>query len=127
MRAALGRDEQLKGPKVTRRALLPLLLVAALLALVVAGCGGGNDNGDSDARSADEKRMDAALEWAACMRENGANVPDPQIDSNGMVRIGPDSDDANPPSQAVMAKASKACDRHLQEMVAGAVRGTPSP
>ena len=111
---------------MTRRTLLPLLLVAALLGLVAAGCGGENDNGDSEARSADEKRMDAALEWAACMRRNGANVPDPQIDSNGMVRIGPDADDANPPSEAVMAKASRACDQHLKEMVAGAGR-RPSP
>ena len=105
---------------MTKRTLLPLLLVAALFALVAAGCRGGNDNGDSEARSADDKRMDAALEWAACMRKNGANVADPQIDANGMVRIGPDPDDANPPSEAVMAKASKACDQHLEGMVAGA-------
>ena len=110
---------------MTKPTLLPLLLVAALFALV-AGCGGGNDNGDSEARSADDKRMDAALEWAACMRKNGANVPDPQIDSNGRVRIGPDPDDANPPSPAVMAEAGKTCDDYLKEMVAGAGQ-KPSP
>ena len=108
-----------------RRTLLPLVLLAALLALVTAGCG-GSDNGDSAAPSADDRRMDAALEWASCMRKNGANVPDPQIGANGMVRIGPDPDDANAPSEAVMAKAGKACDQHLKGMVAGAGQ-RPSP
>ena len=108
-----------------KRTVLPLLLLAALFALVAAGCG-GNDNGDSAGPSADDKRMDAALAWAACMRKNGANVPDPQLDSNGMMRIGPDPDDANAPSEAVMAKASKACDRYLKNMVAGTGR-KPSP
>ena len=111
---------------MTRRHLLALLLLAALLSLVAAGCGGGDDTGDSAGRSADDKRMDAALEWSACMRKNGANVPDPQFDPNGMVRIGPDPDDPNPPSQAAMTKASKACDEYLQEMVAGAAQ-KPSP
>lgn len=111
---------------MTKRHLLPLLLLAAVLALAVAGCGGGDDTSDSVGRSADDKRLDAALQWAGCMRENGANVPDPQIDSNGMVRIGPDPEDANRPSEAAMAKASKACDEYLKEMVAGAGQ-KPSP
>ena len=102
---------------MTKRTLLPLLLVAALFALVASGCGGGG--GKNEAQTADDKWMDAALEWAACMRKNGANVPDPQIDSNGMMRIGPSPDDPNPPSQAVMAKAGKACDQHLKNLVAG--------
>jgi hypothetical protein len=68
---------------------LGLLLV---LALAVAGCGGGNSNGvaslggdkttstTSPGGSSDPKQ--AALSWARCMRQHGINMPDPKIDAN---------------------------------------------
>jgi hypothetical protein len=82
-----------------RRGRSPILLAGALLALAgfLAACGGDDDGGGGgdEAASADggggggggEGMEDAALEFAECMRENGIDMPDPQV-SDGRVRIG---------------------------------------
>lgn len=82
----------------TLAATLPLLA-----AVLLAACGGGGDGVDGgvaslggDAKDGDttsttlseEEAEEALLDWAACMRGEGLDVPDPQIDGEGRVRIG---------------------------------------
>lgn len=75
------------------------LILFASAALVLAACGGGDDNGVaslSDVEpivSADEVEADvdteqAILAFAACMRENGVdNFQDPEVDEDGNIRF----------------------------------------
>ena len=64
---------------------LPLAAAAALATLVLAaaGCGGGSSDDAAAPADADAK----ALRWAECMRKNGADVADPQVDENGRLTI----------------------------------------
>jgi hypothetical protein len=85
-----------------------LLLVTAL----VGACGGGDDGGGVASLSgagsdgagsatsttlSEEEAEQALLDWAECMREQGVDVPDPQISEDGGVSIqvgsGPGGDD----------------------------------
>ena len=73
-----------------RIALLPGLLLT--LALAVAACGGGAGKSDGVASlggagsatstttaNGSQDEQQAALNWARCMRQQGINLPDPQI------------------------------------------------
>ena len=64
---------------------LALAAIAALATFVLtaAACGVGSSNDSAASPDAAEK----ALRWAACMRENGAVVPDPHVDENGRLTI----------------------------------------
>ena len=76
-------------------------LVLAALSLGVAACGGGSESTGTAARGTD----DAALAWARCMRQNGANVPDPQTDENGRLVIdGGRQDERRDPAYARAAE-----------------------
>ena len=91
-----------------------LLAVAALaLALVAAGCGGGGDNGSGagNGRNASSDRQDALLAYARCMRENGADVPDPQ--DGGMV-ITPGSGPQTAAERRRFDRAHERCAEHLE-------------
>jgi hypothetical protein len=87
-------------PVVLATALAALLLVVAAVA---SGCGSSSSTDgvaalddasttigdDATPAAADtEDPQEAALEWAKCMRENGIDVPDPEVDENGRVRLG---------------------------------------
>ena len=85
----------------------------AALALAAAGCGGGSDEAAAGGDEND-KRMDAALEWSKCMRENGANVPDPPVGQGGLLQIGP-RPGQNAPSEATMRRAAKECEGILRD------------
>lgn len=76
----------------------PAALAAPLLAVaLLAACGGGSGgdgvaslagasgkDGDTTSTTlSDEEREEAMLAWAQCMREQGIDVPDPQVDANG--------------------------------------------
>ena len=51
-----------------------ILSLAALATVAVAGCGGSPDHGaGANGDSSDAKQ----LAWAACMRKEGINIPDP--------------------------------------------------
>jgi hypothetical protein len=81
--------------------------VAVLAAFALGACGGGGDGVSDGVASLDDEVADAAsegsaaptattepvdqeealLEFAACMRENGVDMPDPEVDDNGGVLI----------------------------------------
>lgn len=73
---------------------------ALLTTLLLAACGGGGDNDgvaslsgdatDGDTTSTtlpEEEQEEAMLDWAACMREQGIDMPDPQVDANGRTSV----------------------------------------
>lgn len=90
-----------------RTGTLAAALVALLLAVaaVASGCGStSSDDGvaaleDASATTSEadgsrasndtesEDPEEAALAWAECMRKNGIDVPDPEVDENGRVRV----------------------------------------
>lgn len=97
------------------------------LALALAACGGPadgegvaslggdsakrNDNGKA-AASADKDPQQAALDFARCMRKQGIDMPDPQVDEQGRVtmRIGPDNGGGGArPDPKKLQAAQKAC------------------
>ena len=118
------------------RKFVPLL--AAVVAL--AACGGGDDDagsgdavasldtapadGGSEAPSETTEPIDteqAMLDFAACMREHGVDMPDPQIDENGgiQIQIGEEGD-ADTPGRGVgpsedMQEAMDACQELMPQ------------
>lgn len=97
-----------------RRAVTVLTVCAA--AATFAACaeedGGDGGVGGGDGASA----QDAVLAYARCMRENGVDMPDPQIsEDGGMVQMKPaqgarDLDGRDPKFE----KAQKACEHHMR-------------
>jgi len=78
---------------------LPLVTAALVVALVAMACGGSGGSGVASLESADPggnadaslspsiDPEEAALAFAQCMRDNGIDMPDPQVDANGRMRI----------------------------------------
>jgi hypothetical protein len=79
----------------------------ALLVLLLAACGGGGSSNDGvasasdDASGSDDSGDDSSdegsasdseqelLDWVACMRDEGVDVPDPEVDADGNLTLGP--------------------------------------
>ena len=103
--------------------------VFALLLLAACGKGGGGGgvasldgdsagNGDSTATTLSQEEAEAQLlDWAQCMRGQGIDMPDPQVDDKGRVQIGigrasgddDDTTDATPPDRDKLEAARKEC------------------
>jgi hypothetical protein len=80
---------------------LRLALAVLGLGLALAACGGSPDgdrvaslsgNGatgttNGTAEDADKDPQQAALDFARCMREHGVNMPDPEVDDQGRIRV----------------------------------------
>jgi hypothetical protein len=80
---------------------LRLALAVLGLGLALAACGGSPDgdrvaslSGDGAtgttngaAKDADKDPQQAALDFARCMREHGVNMPDPEVDDQGRIRV----------------------------------------
>ena len=84
-------------------------LVAVTLALCVIGlaaCSGDDSGSGGGAESA--SREEAVLEFAACMRAHGVDMPDPQPGDEA-IEIGDPSDPAT-------KKASRACNPKLEKV-----------
>jgi hypothetical protein len=81
----------------------PALAALALLAIPLAGCGGGSANASGD--NSDQAR----LNFARCMRSHGVNLPDPQSGGNGVFRQRLPGNIAPARMQAAM----KACQKEL--------------
>ena len=86
------------------RSVLVMLGLGLVLGLGAAACGGSPDgngvatlggdgagDGQTDGGSAKKDPQEAALEFAKCMREHGVDMPDPEVDSKGRMRVTIDS------------------------------------
>lgn len=93
--------------------------VGLVLALGVAGCGGGHgdrvasangsDKPSSSAKAGADDGREQALKFAQCMRDHGINMPDPKFNGKGGVNITvPDGTD---PHRAEAAQAQ--CKQYL--------------
>jgi hypothetical protein len=91
---------------------LPVALVAVVLAVSAAGCGGSGDPAAA-ADSASNKQLEAALKWARCMRQHGVDVPDPKVGSNGLVQIGGPGAKGKP--ERTDLEASRSCEKFMRE------------
>lgn len=112
----------------TLAAALPIL--ATVLLAACGGSDGGSDvaslSGDDDGGGStsttlsEEQAEEALLDWAACMREQGLDVPDPQVDGKGRVQIGiggggdaddegGGGDDGAPPDRDAFEAAREEC------------------
>jgi hypothetical protein len=103
----------------------PLAVLGLGLALALAACGGSPD-GDRVAslsgggattttsgtgKAAAKDPQQAALDFAKCMREHGIDIPDPEVDDQGRVRVrvgGPGGGGARPDPKK-LDEAQKAC------------------
>lgn len=86
-----------------------LFAAAAVVAAVVAGCGGEKE---TPAEPAADKNRQAMLDYARCMRENGVDMPDPTFDGGRVtMKVGG-------PGQKIdaskMDAAQKACAKHQE-------------
>ena len=109
--------------------LIPLL---AIVALVLAACGGGSDDGvaslETDSTAAPEQSADievdneqALTDFAQCMRDNGIDLDDPTVDANGNLTFGGRSQEENIEEfdQDALQAAFDACDEYLAGVAMG--------
>jgi hypothetical protein len=116
------------------RPVLVMLGLALALALGAAACGGspsrdgvatlgGDGAGDQQTGSGSAKKdpQEAALEFAKCMREHGVDMPDPEVDSQGRIRvtIGNRGGKGRPPDSKKLEAAQQACGSLLRDGGAG--------
>jgi hypothetical protein len=91
----------------------PLLIAAVGAALALGACG-GSDGGGGSASSDQDKAYEGALKFAKCMREHGIDMPDPQKDANGRIKITARSGARSGTDNAKMQAAQKACQKYLK-------------
>src|SRR5262245_10746363 len=122
---AESRDTEMSILRRVRGRAGPVLVVAvlAVVALLVTGCGSDGDSpsvatasNSSDQPSstttttADQEQQ--ALQFTKCMRENGVDMADPTVDTDGNLRWQPP--DMSGSSQEELQKARDACQQYLQ-------------
>jgi hypothetical protein len=115
--------------------------IPAVLALVVSACGGGGSGGDDGVASIDGngERGDAAqsaasseealLDFVECLRDQGVDIADPQVDADGNLVLNPEAPagvDAAEQSEADHARfrddyeaAQEVCGEPPEDAVAG--------
>ena len=118
--------------------LVPIGVVAALT-IVVSACGGSNGNGDDVAslfdtdspatttqgtgdadteEATDQSPEEAAIDFAACMREEGVDMPDPEFDEDGGVMfergVEAEGDGPSLPDRQAMEDAFDACGHIIE-------------
>ncbi len=107
-----------------------LLMLIAALAVVLAACGGGDNASDvasledtSPAAVTDTTEApsdeEALIEFAACMRDQGMDFPDPIVDADGYPRF--DFEDPESIDQDAMFEAGEACRDLIEGVVLGLV------
>lgn len=76
------------------------MAAVCLLVVLLAACGGddgpdeavpsagGEDAaGDEESAASEQEQEQELLDWVACMREQGIDVPDPEVDADGNMRM----------------------------------------
>lgn len=109
-----SRRRFLSGSRLAAVAGVVVIVAGAGIALALTG-GGGRGGEGSDGSSSDEPTSleDAALRFTECMRDEGIDMPDPQVTDDGMrVSGGPDPENLSPRQQ----EAKEACQRFLDQM-----------
>src|SRR5688500_2675409 len=103
-----------------RRTLLALIAALALL----SGCAGEKNKGDGIATAGAGRTASAstdanegdlaeqAAKFAGCMRENGIDMPDPQVDDDGRVAFGAPAG-AEPADREKVEAAHEKCKQYL--------------
>ena len=82
---------------------LGLVIGTLMLGVIAAGCSSSSPDssvaaiddstpttttsGNASEDAASDDPQQAALDWAACMRKNGVDVPDPEVGSDGRVTV----------------------------------------
>jgi hypothetical protein len=84
------------------------ITTAAMTALALAACGGGEGSGAA-AKSDQEKFQEAALKHAQCMRRHGVDVPDPKPGAGLIVN----GKEVNPEQ---LERAQRACDKEVGKL-----------
>jgi hypothetical protein len=133
----MHRRSDRETPERRRPPRLAALVGALALTLAVAACGGGNHpsgvaslgaSGQPTATTAANGRQDprqAALAWARCMRQNGINMPDPQITgSGGNLNITQDGPIGVNKKDPRVKTAQDACQHYLARGSAGGSNGS---
>jgi hypothetical protein len=93
-------------------------VVLTIAALTVAACGseaGGGGSTGPNASAAKDGPAEGAFKFAKCMRDNGVDFPDPEVDGNRIKLGGPDMK-LNADAPKVKA-AQKKCEKHLDNGV----------
>ncbi|WP_205471092.1 hypothetical protein [Nocardioides sp. SYSU D00038] len=69
------------------------------------------DDGDGDGDGGDETKSaeEQALAFAQCMRENGVDMPDPQVDEDGRLQLRAGGGPGKLPDEATLEAAQEAC------------------
>lgn len=94
------------------------LAATALTALALTACG-ADDSGAGAGPSASprDRAHEGALKFARCMRDNGVDLPDPQVGRNGLVKIAPRAGDGSgasaAPTDPAFRRADERCRKHL--------------
>jgi hypothetical protein len=84
-------------------------LIAAAASSFVVACGG---EAETPTQPAADKNKQAMLDYAACMRENGIDMPDPKFEGGRVTqRIGGPGQKINPDD---MRAAEKACAKYQE-------------
>jgi hypothetical protein len=96
-----------------RTQLIRMLAVAGLAVLLLTGCGSSDSDDDGvasltggDATTNDQDFEQQAQEWAQCMRDQGLDVPDPEVDEDGGVQFKVTGGEAD---RDAMQKATEKC------------------
>lgn len=90
-------------------------LVAIAMIGVACGGGGGGGRDETGGAMAADKQQEQLLSFAQCMREHGVDMPDPEIDDDGLVMIGSGPDGADV-SREDMEEAQQACQDLMPAM-----------
>ena len=94
----------------------------AAAALALGACGGSDGTGTNTGDAGDPQT--AMLAYAQCMREHGVDMPDPEVDSKGRVRMRVGGKDT---PRATMEAAQKACQDKAPGMGGGDGAGDADP
>jgi hypothetical protein len=89
-----------------------LTVPLATVSLALAACGGGDDPDLSSAGDQRSEMLEAALDFAQCMRENGVDMPDPTAGGGIRLQAGPGSGN----NAQTVEKAEEACRKHLEDV-----------